>query len=99
VAVAAAPDETAPVPVAKEPARVQAAPPADNALAQRCPTCAEPVELEMPRFPHPPARVEMEVGHATGNGRDGHHYVEIAAFTVSGRLILSQRVPARRSAR
>ncbi len=52
----------------------------------------------MPRFPHPPARVEMEVGHLTGNGREGHHYVEIAAFTVSGRLLLSQRVPARRPA-
>ena len=94
--VAAAPEDTAPEPAPKERVRVEAASPASNALAQRCPTCAEFVELEMPRFPHPPARVEMEVGHATGNGRDGHHYVEIAAFTVSGRLILSQRVPARR---
>jgi hypothetical protein len=66
-------------------------------VTQRCPTCYESVELELPRFPHPPARVEMEVGHAKGNGREAH-YAEIAAFTVSGRLILSQRVPARRSA-
>ena len=72
--------------------------PRDVAVTHRCPTCAEAVELELPRFPHPPARVEMEVGHTTGNGRDGHHYAEIAAFTVSGRLILSQRVPARRPA-
>ena len=80
-------------------ARPAAAPrPRDAAVTHRCPTCAEAVELELPRFPHPPARVEMEVGHATGNGRDGHHFVEIAAFTVSGRLILSQRVPARRPA-
>ena len=64
------------------------------AVTHRCPTCAEPVELELPRFPHPPARVEMEVEHGAGNG---HHYAEIAAFTVSGRLILSQRVPARRT--
>jgi hypothetical protein len=72
--------------------------PRAEAVRHRCPTCAESVELELPRFPHPPARVEMEVGHATGNGRDGHHYAEIAAFTVSGRLILSQRIPARRPA-
>ncbi len=96
LSVAAAPRdaaEPAPAPPAAAP-RVQRAP----AVTHRCPTCAESVELELPRFPHPPARVEMEVGHATGNGRDGHHYVEIAAFTVSGRLILSQRIPARRPA-
>ena len=72
-----------------------AAVPQSAAVRHRCPTCAESVELELPRFPHPPHRVEMEVGHTSGNGRDAH-YVEIAAFTVSGRLILSQRVPARR---
>ena len=99
VAVAATPADAAHSPASGAPARGRAAPPREDALAQRCPTCAESVELEMPRFPHPPARVEMEVGHLTGNGRDGHHYVEIAAFTVSGRLILSQRVPARRPAR
>ena len=98
VAVAAAPEDASHQPASTEPARVEAAPPREDALAQRCPTCAEAVELEMPRFPQPPARVEMEVGHLTGNGRDGHHYVEIAAFTVSGRLLLSQRVPARRPA-
>jgi hypothetical protein len=98
VAAAAGPGDVAHPPAAAAPARGRAAP-RDDALAQRCPTCAEAVELELPRFPHPPARVEMEVGHVTGNGRDGHHYVEIAAFTVSGRLILSQRVPARRPAR
>jgi hypothetical protein len=81
---------------AREGSRVEPAPPRSGAVVQRCPACAEAIELEMPRFPHPPARVEMEVGHVTGNGRDGQHWVEIAAFTVSGRLILSQRVPARR---
>ena len=87
----------APVPVAASTlTRVEVQASRDGAMAQRCPTCSEAVEHEMPRFPHPPARVEMEVGHLTGSGRDGHHYVEIAAFTVSGRLILSQRVPARR---
>jgi hypothetical protein len=68
------------------------------AITHPCPTCASAIELEMPRFPHPPARVEMEVAHVTAGSRDAQHYVEIAAFTVSGRLILSQRVPGRRSA-
>jgi hypothetical protein len=68
---------------------------AHDAVTQPCPTCASSVELEMPRFPHPPARVEMEVAHVAAGSRN-EHYVEIAAFTVSGRLILSQRVPGRR---
>jgi hypothetical protein len=67
------------------------------AVTHPCPTCASSIELEMPRFPHPPARVEMEVAHPMTGSRDAQHYVEIAAFTVSGRLILSQRVPGRRS--
>jgi hypothetical protein len=90
-----------PAPAAARPAAGQPAPAPrapSNAVTHRCPTCSEAVELELPRFPHPPARVEMEVAHATANGRDGQHYAEIAAFTVSGRLILSQRVPARRPA-
>ena len=66
-------------------------------ITHPCPTCASAIELELPRFPHPPARVEMEVAHVTAGTRDAQHYVEIAAFTVSGRLILSQRVPARRT--
>jgi hypothetical protein len=68
----------------------------EAAVTQPCPTCASSIELEMPRFPHPPARVEMEVAHVTAGSRDAQHFVEIAAFTVSGRLILSQRVPGRR---
>jgi hypothetical protein len=64
-------------------------------ITQRCPTCASSIELELPRFPHPPARVDMEVAHVAGTNRRPQHYVEIAAFTVSGRLILSQRVPGR----
>ena len=70
--------------------------PRSAAVTQPCPTCASSIELEMPRFPHPPARVEMEVAHVAAGSRDAQHYVEIAAFTVSGRLILSQRVPGRR---
>jgi hypothetical protein len=96
MSVVAAPEDA--VAVAPAPAPATAARPQAQAVRHRCPTCAESVELELPRFPHPPARVEMEVSHATGNGRDGHHYAEIAAFTISGRLILSQRVPARRPA-
>jgi len=69
----------------------------EAAFTHPCPTCASVIELELPRFPHPPARVDMEVAHVAGTNRDAQHYVEIAAFTVSGRLILSQRVPGRRA--
>jgi hypothetical protein len=98
MSVATAPEDArvAPAPAATAPGAARRL--ANVAVTHRCPTCAESVELELPRFPHPPARVEMEVSHATGNGRAGRHYAEIAAFTVSGRLILSQRVPARRPA-
>jgi hypothetical protein len=97
LSLAATPPEAAdPVPAAAESPMAAAPRPPDGAVTHRCPTCAAALELELPRFPHPPARVEMEVAHLTGNGRDGQHYVEIAAFTVSGRLILSQRVPVRR---
>jgi hypothetical protein len=98
MSVAAAPEVAVAAPVQPAPTALRTAPakPGHGAVTHRCPTCAESVELELPRFPHPPARVEMEVGHPVGNGRDSQHYVEIAAFTVSGRLILSQRVPARR---
>ncbi len=64
--------------------------------SQPCPTCAAFVELEMPRFPQTPARLEIEVGHVASAGRVAEHYAEIAAFTVSGRLLLSQRVPEKR---
>ena len=96
LAVAAAPEEAAPEPARRSGCASRRRAPANDGARSAVPDLRRSVELEMPRFPHPPARVEMEVGHATGNGRDGHHYVEIAAFTVSGRLILSQRVPARR---
>jgi hypothetical protein len=94
MSVAAAPEVAVDAPV--EPVPTASRSPRNGAVTHRCPTCAESVELELPRFPHPPARVEMEVGHPVGNGHGTQHYVEIAAFTVSGRLILSQRVPARR---
>jgi hypothetical protein len=97
LSVAAPPEvaQTAPAPAV---ARAET-PSREAPLTHPCPTCASVVELELPRFPHPPARVEMEVAHVTGNNnRDAQHYVEIAAFTVSGRMILSQRVPGRRPA-
>ena len=95
---AAAPVEVAPRGPAAPSGRTQAARAQEvAAVTHPCPTCASSIELEMPRFPHPPARVEMEVAHPMTGSRDAQHYVEIAAFTVSGRLILSQRVPGRRS--
>jgi hypothetical protein len=99
LSVAAVPEDASPVAQpgrAATPAATRTATAGSGAVTHRCPTCSESVELELPRFPHPPARVEMEVGHANGAGRETHHYVEIEAFTVSGRLIMSQRVPARR---
>src|SRR5262245_1025134 len=92
----AAPPEVAAARAASGSAPRAEVPRPQDAVTQPCPTCASSVELEMPRFPHPPARVEMEVAHVTAGSRDAQHYVEIAAFTVSGRLILSQRVPGRR---
>jgi hypothetical protein len=91
----AAPPEVAVARGGPGPAMRAEGPRAQDAVTQPCPTCASSVELEMPRFPHPPARVEMEVAHVAAGSRN-EHYVEIAAFTVSGRLILSQRVPGRR---
>ncbi len=72
------------------PAPDAASPPA----TEQCPRCGVSLEFDLPRFPQAPARLEMQVAHP--DPRNGGHYVEIAAFTVSGRLLLSQRVPARR---
>ena len=61
--------------------------PAERGLASRsCPECGTEVEFEMPRFPQPPARLEVETLHS---GRQ--HFVEIHAFTATGRPLLSQR--------
>jgi hypothetical protein len=100
LSVAAPPElaETAPAPAGHRQTPPREAPSRAARLTHPCPTCSSDVELELPRFPHPPARVEMEVAHVNGNTRDAQHYVEIAAFTVSGRMILSQRVPGRRPA-
>lgn len=75
--------------------RTEAARAQENLTAHRCPTCSVMLELEMPRFPNPPARVDMEIGHVGASGQDSQHYAEIAAFTISGRILLSQRLPAR----
>jgi hypothetical protein len=83
------------VPVTPPEARPDRARNAD-ALTRPCPTCTAEVELDLPRFPQPPARLELTVSHVAANGRGPEHYVEIAAFTVTGRLLLSQRAPGRR---
>jgi hypothetical protein len=51
-----------------------------------CADCGTEIEFDMPRFPHPPARLETEPIHA-----GLQHFVEIQAFTVTGRPLLSQR--------
>lgn len=75
-----------------EPAR---APAQESLTGPRCPTCQELLEFELPRFPQPPARLEVVVRHVARASQVAQHFVEIAAFTVSGRIVLSQRVPAR----
>jgi hypothetical protein len=74
----------------KGPAR--AAPPASPPAARVCPECGLEVEFEMPRFPQPPARLEIETLHA-----GAQHLIEIHAFTATGRPLLSQRIQAWRS--
>jgi hypothetical protein len=54
-----------------------------------CPACYAMVTFELPRFPKPPARLDAELVHTSGQ-----HYAEIQAFTVSGRPLLVQRVQA-----
>jgi hypothetical protein len=56
-----------------------------------CPACYAMVTFELPRFPKPPARLDAELVHTSGQ-----HYAEIQAFTVSGRPLLVQRVQALR---
>jgi hypothetical protein len=51
-----------------------------------CADCGAELEFEMPRFPQPPARLDTEPIH-TGL----QHFVEIHAFSVTGRPLLSQR--------
>jgi len=61
-------------------------------LTKDCPTCAMVVRVEMPRFPRPPARLETDVIHMQQANRGVVHYVEIQAFTASGRPLLVHRV-------
>jgi hypothetical protein len=51
-----------------------------------CAECGTELEFELPRFPQPPARLETEPIHA-----GLQHFVEIHAFTATGRPLLSQR--------
>ena len=61
-----------------------------------CPECGVPLEFEMPRFPQPPARLEIQTIHAAARGPGVQHYVEIQAFSATGRPLLLQRNQARR---
>lgn len=63
-----------------------------------CPECGVPLEFEMPRFPQPPARLEIQVIHAGDRGSGVQHYVEIQAFSAAGRPLLLQRNQAFRRA-
>lgn len=76
--------------VAAPPSREEAPgprPASEPPLTSRaCPDCGTELEFEMPRFPQPPARLDIEPIHA-----GLQHFVEIHAFTVTGRPLLSQR--------
>jgi hypothetical protein len=76
------------------------APPRDSTVSvAACPECAAVIEFELPRFPQPPARLESEVIHTQQSESLAQHYVEIHAFTASGRPLLSHRVHAKRPRR
>jgi hypothetical protein len=76
-----------------------AAPRDSTVTVAACPECAAAIEFEMPRFPQPPARLESEVIHSQQSPSAALHYVEIHAFTASGRPLLSHRVQAKRPRR
>jgi hypothetical protein len=77
-------------PAATADARPSAPPPAIRP-SQSCPTCGIELEFEVPRFPQPPARLQIEAIHVGDRGTGAQHYVEIHAFTATGRPLLSQR--------
>jgi hypothetical protein len=57
-----------------------------------------PLEFEMPRFPQPPARLEIQTIHTGDRASGVQHYVEIQAFSATGRPLLLQRNQAFRRA-
>lgn len=66
-----------------------------GAPTKPCPECGLVLEFEMPRFPQPPSRLEVEAIHMV-SASGIQHYVDIQAFTASGRPLLVQRSPVRR---
>jgi hypothetical protein len=64
--------------------------------AHLCPTCEAHIAFELPRFPHKPARVDTQIVHVQPPGAPPEHYVEIQAFTQTGRALLSERVRVHR---
>ncbi|HEV8309443.1 MAG TPA: hypothetical protein VGW35_17420, partial [Methylomirabilota bacterium] len=72
--------------------RAETAPkPAAEIGSKRCPECGLVVGFEMPRFPQPPSRIEVEVIHLKDSAA-GRHQIEVAAFSGSGRPLLVQRI-------
>lgn len=71
-------------------------PEATGLVDKTCPECTVVVEFEMPRFPEPPARVEIAVVHRTDQTFGVQHYVEVHAVTEAGRALPRQRVQAQR---
>jgi hypothetical protein len=79
---------------------------AEGRFPVQCATCGSLVESEMPQFGEPPARLKFAVVHSETQASGTlhapqvtktrvKHLAEFEAFTSSGRLLLSCRVPAR----
>jgi len=64
-------------------------------VSKGCTDCSDVLEFEIPRFPQPPARLETDVIHIQQAGRGVEHYVEVQAFTGSGRQLVGQRIHTR----
>ncbi|HEV8308467.1 MAG TPA: hypothetical protein VGW35_12435 [Methylomirabilota bacterium] len=67
--------------------------PAAEIPSRRCPECGLVVAFELPRFPQPPSRIEVEVMHPK-HSPGGRHQIEVAAYSASGRPLLVQRIQA-----
>jgi hypothetical protein len=70
--------------------------PSSGFVVKTCPDCGIAVEFEMPHFAQPPSRFETAVVHLTDPTFGVQHYVDVRAFTPTGRPMLNQRVQAQR---
>jgi len=60
-----------------------------------CVECGATVWFELPRFAEPPARLDLHVMHEFTQGSRAQHFVEVGAFTATGRPLLVTRTRGR----